>query len=330
MTSEIVPRGSISSAAVIASALPMTAAAIAVLQETPNATFAADEFFQASISNEHTRRAYGRIVSRFLCWCDERGLALHHITPGLAGEYMQKLSGSAPTKNQALAALRHFFDALVQRHAVPLNAFASVRGQQYSVTEGKTAEISIEQARTLFKSIKTGDVIGLRDRAVLGVLAYTGARVGAVAKLHLSDYRNMGEQRALRFREKNGKDREIPVRHDLEAWINEYVAAAGIAEDSRAAPLFRAADGKRKQLTKAAYGAHLIRQMMKRRLDDAGLPELFSPHSFRVTVITDLLNQNVPLEDVQYLAGHSSPTTTRVYDRRRRKVTRNIVERISI
>jgi integrase len=62
----------------------------------------------------------------------------------------------------------------------------------------------------------------------------------------------------------------------------------------------RAADGKRKQLLAAGYAAHSMRQMMKRRLDDAGLPHLFSPHSFRVTVVTDLLNQNVPLEDVQY------------------------------
>ena len=107
--------------------------------------------------------------------------------------------------------------------------------------------------------------------------------------------------------------------------------AAGIAEDPRSkGPLFRAADGKRRVLTASPYSAHLMRQMMKRRLGDAGLPNLFPPHSFRVTVVTDLLNQNVPLEDVQYLAGHSSPTTTRVYDRRRRKVTRNIVERISI
>ena len=53
-------------------------------------------------------------------------------------------------------------------------------------------------------------------------------------------------------------------------------------------------------------------------------------NGLRVTVVTDLLNQNVVLEDVQYLAGHASPTTTRIYDRRRRKVTRNIVERISI
>lgn len=229
----------------------------------------------------------------------------------------------------ALAALRHFFDALVQRHAVALNPFKSVRGLKYSVTEGKTAELAIEQARKLFKSIDTRNVVGLRDRTVLGVLAYTGARIGAVARLRLADYRNLGDHRVLRLREKGDKDREIPVRHDLAAWLKEYIAAAGIAEEPKA-PLFRAAEGKRKVLTDSAYRAHSMRHMMKRRLGDAGLPGLFSPHRFRVTVVTDLLNQNVPLENVQYLAGHASPTTTRVYDRRRRRVTRNIVERISI
>ncbi len=46
--------------------------------------------------------------------------------------------------------------------------------------------------------------------------------------------------------------------------------------------------------------------------------------------VTDLLTQGVPLEDVQYLAGHTEPRTTGLYDRRQKKVTRNIVERISI
>ena len=309
--------------------LPLPAAAAAVLHQTPNATFAADEFFRASLSNEHTRRAYGRIAGRFLIWCADHHLELRQITPGLAGEYIGQLHGSAPTRNQALAALRYFFDALVQRHAVALNPFASVRGIKYSAAEGKTAELAVEQARKLFRSIDTGHVVGLRDRAVLGVLAYTGARIGAVAKLRLADYRNLGEHRVLRFREKGGKEREIPVRHDLALWLNEYIAAAGIGEEARG-PLFRAAAGKRRLLTASAYRAHSMRQMMKRRLQDADLPELFSPHSFRVTVVTDLLNQNVPLEDVQHLAGHASPTTTRVYDRRRRRITRNIVERISI
>jgi integrase/recombinase XerD len=115
-----------------------------ITQTGGNARFAYDEFFKATVNNPHTRRAYSRIVDRFLNWSLERGLELHRITPGIAGDYVGQLEGSAPTKNQALAALRHFFDALVQRHVVPLNSFASVRGIKHSVTEGKTPEISIE------------------------------------------------------------------------------------------------------------------------------------------------------------------------------------------
>jgi integrase len=71
--------------------------------------------------------------------------------------------------------------------------------------------------------------------------------------------------------------------------------------------------------------------MVKRRFKDAGLPvTMRTCYTFRATTITDLLNQGVPLEDVQQLAGHADPRTTRLYDRRRREVTRNIVERISI
>ena len=71
-------------------------------------------------------------------------------------------------------------------------------------------------------------------------------------------------------------------------------------------------------------------RMVKRRICDVGLPDRLSPHSFRVATITDLLSQGVPLEDVQNLAGHADPRTTRLYDRRQRQVTRNIVERISV
>src|ERR1700733_8107109 len=99
-----------------------------LLRAGANAVFAAEEFFKATINNAHTKRAYGRSVARFLAWCEEKGVELRQITPGLAGEYVGQLPGSPPTKNQALAALRHFFDGLVMRHAVALNPFASVSG----------------------------------------------------------------------------------------------------------------------------------------------------------------------------------------------------------
>ena len=295
-----------------------------------NALFAADEFFAARISNPHTRRAYARVVRRFLAWCEDQGLELARVSPGLAGRFIDELPGDTSTKNQALAGLRHFFDTLVTRHAAPLNPFQSVRGRKHDTTDGKTPGLSIPQARDLLGSIDTSHVVGLRDLALLGTLAYTGARVGAVARLRRGDLEDQGPQRVLRFREKGGKQREIPVRHDLDRWLGEYLEAAGIHADPKESPLFRSALGKQKQLSPRPLSANSMGLMLKRRLKDAGLPPIFSPHSFRVLVVTDLLSQDVPLEDVQYLAGHANPKTTQIYDRRRRRVTRNIVERISV
>ena len=294
------------------------------------ACFAADEFFSARISNPHTRIAYAHQVSRFLTWCEDQGLELRQVTPGLAGRFLDELPHRAPTKNQALAALRHFFDTLVARHAAVLNPFQSVRGIRHPHGEGRTPEVSVDQARRLLASIKTRDVYGLRDRAVLGTLIYTGARVGAIARLRMQDLRDNGNHRSLQFAEKGGKSREIPVRHDLDEWIAAYIEGAGLTEVPQASPLFRAGQRRSSPLTDRAMSPLAVQLMLKRRLRAAGLPKILSPHSFRVLVVTDLLSQNVPLEDVQYLAGHAHPRTTQIYDRRRRRVSRNLVERISV
>ena len=208
--------------------------------------------------------------------------------------------------------------------------FSSVRGKKHAVVDGKTPELSPGQERALLGSLDLSHVVGLRDRAVLGVLTYTGARVGALARLRRGDLQQQETQRVLRFAEKGGKQREIPVRHDLDEWIAAYLEAAGIGQDPKGAPLFRAADRWGLRLVDRAMTAHGVRRMLKRRLREAGLPEIITPHSFRVMVVTDLLGQNVPMEDVQYLAGHTNPQTTQIYDRRRHRVTRNIVERISV
>ena len=109
-----------------------------------------------------------------------------------------------------------------------------------------------------------------------------------------------------------------------------YLDAAGIAAENKDRPLYRSVRRRTGQLTGNALTSKAICELVKRRLKDAGLPERLSPHSFRVAAVTDLLTQGVPLEDVQYLAGHSEPRTTAIYDRRQKRVTRNIVERISI
>jgi len=225
---------------------------------------------------------------------------------------------------------RHFFDNLVTRHAVLLNPALSVRGDRYEVVEGKTPEVTVKGARDLLAAIKTETVVGLRDRALVAMLVYTAARAGAVAKLTRDGFYHAGEQWMLHFEEKNGKSREIPVRHDLGQMLFADLDAAGLRDAPKGSPLFRTAYRKTGRLTE--HGMHVmdVCRMVKRRMRDAGLSGRLSPHSFRVTTITDLLEQGVPLEDVQRLAGHADPRTTRLYDRRDKKITRNIVERISI
>jgi integrase/recombinase XerD len=296
----------------------------------PAARFAWDEFFYAEHHNPHTQEAYERAVRPFLGWVEGQGVELVAITPGMVGQYLVGLGGSPAKRNQHLAALRGFFDRMVNRHVCILNPAASVKGVKDQAIEGKTPEIGIEQARTLLASIVCGDVVGLRDRAILATLAYTACRAGAVAKLRLGDLQKDGQQYVLRFQEKGGKSREIPVRHDLEGFILAYVDSAAIAGDAKDTPLFQASNGRTRKLSGKTMTSKRICELVKRRLKDAGLPERLSPHSFRVTAITDLLSQRIPLEDVQYLAGHAEPRTTGLYDRRQKQVTRNIVERISI
>ncbi len=294
------------------------------------AHFAYQEFFYGKIRNPHTRLAYERAVRRFLSWCKKKGLELQQISPGHVGVYLDQHPGAVASKKQTLAALRHFFDGLVTRHVIILNPGHSVRAERYQVLEGKTPEITVKQARKLLGSIDLSTVIGLRDRAAIAVLIYTAARVGAVAKLECRHFYYAGEQWLLHFDDKGGKSREIPVRHDLERYLWDYLDAAGLRDAPKKTPLLRTAVRGKKQLGENAMRAHDLCRMVKRRMKAVGLPSRLSPHSFRVATITDLLEQGVPLEDVQQLVGHADPRTTRLYDRRQRRITRNIVERISI
>jgi site-specific recombinase XerD len=289
--------------------------------------YAWQDFF-GTIQNNYTRRAYEQAVRKFLLWLPS-DVGLEQIRPAMVGRYISTHPGGITTRKLHLAALRAFFDLLVERHVVLINPAASVRGQRYEAVEGKTPEITIEQARKLLIAIRieakdsNGSMIslavGLRDRAIIATLIYTAARAGAVARLRIKDFRYDGSQWTLRFAEKGGKSREIPVRHDLQEFILAYLATIPDWQATGDAPLFRTAARRTGSLTSLAMNNI-----------DTGLPSHLSPHSFRVTTITDLLTQGVPLEDVQYLAGHADPRTTRLYDRRQKRVTRNVVERISI
>ncbi len=290
------------------------------------------EFFTVHIRNPNTRAAYGRAAGAFLRWCEERGMTeLRQVQPVHVAAYVEELGGTlaAPTVKQHLACLRMLFDWLVTGQVLPSNPAHSVRGPRHSVSKGATAVISSEEARELLDSIDTSHVVGLRDRALLAVMAFSFARVSAVIGLKVEDYYPQKKRWWLRLREKNGKVNEMPCHHKLETYLDAYIDAAKIETD-RKGPLFRAAVRKTKTLSNRPLSRIDVWYMVRRRAADLGLETAIGCHTFRATGITDYLTNGGRIEVAQRMAGHANAKTTGLYDRRNDEISVGEIEKIGI
>lgn len=286
------------------------------------------EFFTANIRNRNTRFAYARAVAQFFDWCLARGVRLETIQPVVVAAYIEQHQGSTPTIKQHLAAIKMLFDYLVVGQIVPTNPASSVRGPKYVVKRGKTPVLKADQARALLDSIDTTTIVGLRDRALLGLMCYTFARVGAAVGMSVEDYYQTGKRWWFRLHEKGGKRHEVPAHHNAEAYVDAYLEAAGIATQKKT-PLFRSVD-KRRRLTENSMTRTDVLRMIKRRARAGGLPSSTCCHTFRATGITAYLENGGTIENAQAIAAHESPRTTKLYDRTSDEITLDEVERIAI
>src|SRR5258708_32530250 len=136
-----------------------------------------------------------------------------------------------PTVKQHLAAIRMLFDWLVVGQVLATNPAHAVRGPKHVVKRGKTPVLTADQVRALIDSIDVSTVVGLRDRALIGVMTFALARVGAVVAMRVEDYYPQGKRWWVRLHEKGGKRHEMPAHHTLEAYLDAYIDAAGIRRD---------------------------------------------------------------------------------------------------
>jgi integrase len=147
--------------------------------------------------------------------------------------------------------------------------------------------------------------------------------------MDVEDYHPKGKRWWVRLHEKGGKDHELPAHHNLEAYLDAYIEAAGIRDDKKG-PLFRSARGRTGALTDHRMNRVDAWRMVQRRAAAAGLIVHVGNHSFRATGITAYLNAGGTLENAQTMAAHESPRTTKLYDRTGDEITLDEVERISI
>jgi integrase len=286
------------------------------------------DFMGQGITNPHTRSAYGRAIDRFLTWCSDAGVrGLDEIEPRTLATYLAQHRGSEATVKQHLAALRLFFSGLSGGGFIAANPASSVRAPQTRGGRGRTPLLIPAETGRFLESIDTSSIAGLRDRAILGVMVYAFARVGAVVALRGDDYFERDSRHWLRLRRLAARPHEVPVHRRAQAYLDGYLAAWGGAPG--AGPLFRSM-GRQRQLTGAALTRTDVLRMVKRRAHAGGLPPRVSCHTFRASGIRAYLESGGMLQTAQSLAGHKSARSTRLYSPPAGPISPDDIDRIAI
>lgn len=125
------------------------------------------------------------------------------LTPVVAA-YIEELGQhlDKPSVKQHLAALRMLFDYLVTGQVLPTNPAYAVRDPKHMMKTGRTPVLTTEETRNLLDHIDVNTVVGLRDRALIGVMVYSFARVGAVVGMNVEDYFREGKRWWFRLHER--------------------------------------------------------------------------------------------------------------------------------
>ncbi len=298
----------------------------------PDARKRLRDFFSSHNRNKNTRRAYQEAVRQFSAFCAQHGIGdLAQVEPVHVAAFVedQLREHSKPTVKQRLAALRMLFDWMVVGQVLSVNPAHAVRGPKHTQRKGKTPVLNVDEARTLLDAIDTTSLPGLRDRALIGLMVYTFSRVGAAISMRVEDFFVQGRRGWVRLHEKGGKEHEMPTHHNLDRYLEEYIAAAGISQD-RKGPLFRTSRGRGGELADRPMLQSDVWRMIRRRAAQAGIETEIGCHTFRATGITAYLKNGGRLEIAQQMAAHESARTTGLYDRRSDEVSLDEVERIGI
>ena len=212
---------------------------------------------------------------------------------------------------------------------VPHNPAASVRGPSHTTRQGKTPVLVAAEARQLLDSIDVTTPIGLRDRALIALMVFSFARIGAAVTMRVEDVYVQNRRLWVRLREKRGKRHEMPCHHTLEVYLHAYLDGTGIAVDLKR-PLFRTIRRGTGQLSETPLPQANAYAMVRRRAVAAGIDTKIGNHTFRATGITAYLKSGGTLENAAVMANHASTRTTQLYDRRSGDVTLDEIERIRV
>jgi integrase/recombinase XerD len=306
------------------------------LDSSQNTAHLIGEAVQAWLSktpSRHTRRSYGNDVGQLLSYCGitpDRLDRLADIRPADVSAWrdeLQRQGLSNATVRRKLTSVRSLFSYLqVYGYTGANPAQGKFVTAPAASRDGKTVGLSPRECRHLLESPSADTPAGIRDRAILAVLAYSACRVGELVRLKVGDFKTSGEHRVLNIHGKGGKERIVPLHLEAVERLAAWLEVAGIADD-RPGSLFCAAksprgagrDGFRRETMTTRSVQQLVRRYARR----LGLDPAVTVHSLRVTALTIARERGSDIIDLQDFAGHADPRTTLTYIRTRDRLSKS-------
>lgn len=278
--------------------------------------------WKANFNSDNSVDTYDRAIRTFL---DFLGISspeeLRTITHGHVIAFKKSLQDqgkSARTINNRLSAISSLFNHLIDQQVVKINVAQGVKRMPVNASRVEAKVLAPVEVRNLLNTPDVSKLQGLRDKAILSTLFFTGCRVSEVCSLKVKDFYEEQGFFVLDFWVKGGKRNRMAINQELQIALGQYLTEAGHGPD-RASVLFlpvksgyKASDPERK-LSRRTID-HLFNKYAK-KVGTAGV----TPHSARATFITQALENNCPIEAVQKTVGHAQIKTTQMYDKRTAK-----------
>jgi integrase/recombinase XerD len=287
------------------------------------------ELLGARVRNPNTRNAYRVAWRAFLAFCSVRQLELENVRAYHVGAWLDQHPGSRSTQRQHLAAVRLLFDSLMMRGVVEYNPAARARPPRLVRESSHTPVFEEPEIVAFLDSISSESLKDVRDKAIFSVLFYSWCRVSALINLTVTDYYERGGTRWLRFQEKRGKEHEVPVHSKAKEAVDLWLERSHLALNP-SAPLFPSFGKNRETIESRRLDRRSVLKLVEKRARTSGILKRVCCHSFRATGVTEYMNSGGTIEIAQRIAGHTSPATTRIYDRSADRLTLEEIERVQI
>ena len=279
------------------------------------------EIYLRTLTSPQTKKTYNTEIRMFVSYLEgELGKGIEEITPEDLSLYREHLITSyAPaTAAKKLTTMRRFLTFTYMGGATTVNPEAlKFFAKSPKVRQDPSYNILTEEelSRMLNAAGGNGRQNNYRDYVLLAVMAGCGLREAEVIDVRVGDFQEVGEdQILLRVRGKGDKIRNVPTSPDLWQLVQRYVILTKRSFTSHAdarKPLFASREGKDKPLT-----TRMVRYLVKKYANAAGITKAISPHSIRHTVGTNMAVNEAPLLIIQQFLGHEDPKTTMRYIRR--------------